>query len=124
MKRESEATSNCGEKVTPSVMQRHVITLFPSFFPRFANCAMFIFEQYVIVAAGIKWWVKIDKVNAFSINMFTQNKEVIAIKQGVFGDRFHTAAPVSIKLPGQYNIIGYTLLMVCSTPSPPIWFLK
>jgi len=41
--------------------------------------------------------------------MFTQNKEVIAIKQGVFGDRFHTAAPVAIKLPQQYNIIGYTL---------------
>jgi hypothetical protein len=36
-------------------------------------------------------------------DVFTQNKEVIAIKQGVFGDRFHTAAPVSIKLPQQYN---------------------
>ena len=51
----------------------------------------------------------IDKINAFARDVFTQNKEVIAIKQGVFGDRFHTAAPVSIKLPGQYNIIGYTL---------------
>ena len=47
--------------------------------------AGFVFEKYVVIAVGIKRWVKIDEINRLVLDLFPQDLQIVAVVKGVQG---------------------------------------